>query len=125
MIKYVETFGPELQPHPFINREIPPHCQVHLPSSKASCKIARSISEPGADITEGLGVNCPPSRTFFPWGKIPQRLKHRGAIGPVQVERLTRDSIESCEIALPIRLPQCPAGQGYRKSCASGHAAIE
>ena len=57
MVKHVECFCPELQRQPIVNWELSAHRKVHLPCSKASYEVTRSVPVAGTYITEGIRID--------------------------------------------------------------------
>src|SRR5437016_10877861 len=93
VIENVESFDPELQFHVLVNRKLATYSQIHLPGSKSSRKVARSITESRTDRSKGVWIDRTASRTALPLLKIPQPLKSTRAIGTVQIHGLARNQV--------------------------------
>ena len=96
-------------------------CQAPKPLAK----LRGTSPRPELTARKGIRINRPASRTSLPWSKIPQPLKNRCAIGAVEIDRLSRNKVESPKIELPIWLQEFVSVQSHRKSRSCSKAIIE
>src|SRR5260370_42429512 len=109
-----------------MNRKVPANRQVHLPGVKPPCKVPRRIAEARTDTTKGRRIDRPAPRKSLSGLKIAQTLKHGGAIGAVEIDRLPCHKIQSPIVLLSrCWVEKRPSVQRYRKACSRGKPVIE
>src|ERR1700733_1517688 len=124
IIEGVECFRSELQFKPFMNPEVPADCQVHLPRSKAPREVPWSISVTRADTRKGVWINRATAGT---WKSVAiEGSIYRGALGTVNIHRLTRNQIKSfIEKLIRRRVHRGAPIKGHRKRASCGEPVVE
>src|SRR2546430_6234271 len=109
MVEDVESLRSELELKVFIEGELPAQCQVHLPRSKTSRKVARGCTLArrtgrAVHVNESVAIDRPAARTSLPRLKTSYRLKNGGAIGAIEIKRLALHDIQPLVKLLTIRV---------------------